>query len=303
MDSRIIFFGTAEFSVPTLNALIAAGHNVVAVVTKPDSPAGRGRKLERPPVATVADTHGIPVLQPSRITDDFGVQIQEFKPDIGIVVAYGKIIPQEIIDVFPGGLINIHSSLLPQYRGPSPIEAAIVNGDTKTGVTIMKIDAGMDSGPLYAQREIRLHGDETRPKLYDRLSQMGAELLVEILSDIIDGKLAPKPQDNRQATTVPLVQKSDGIIDWYKPADRLEREIRGYLGWPGSRTTLFDTEITITAARVVPGTGEVGEILYDTHPDHPLFVYCREGALVIDRLKPAGKNEMTASAFLRGRNL
>ncbi len=301
--SRVVFFGTAEFSLPTLHALIEGPFELAAVVTKPDSPAGRGRKLQRPQVATLAEGHSVPVLQPVSLDTAFITQLKELGAEVGVVVAYGKIIPQQVIDAFPHGIINIHASLLPQYRGPSPIEAAIVNGDHHTGVSIMQIDVHMDTGAVYAQEKVDLNGTETRLSLYDDLSRRGAQLLVASLPNIVDGSLKPRPQNDAEATIVPLVQKSDGIIKWEKPADRLEREIRAYLGWPGSRTRLLGSDVVITAARVVPGEGVPGEVMHGSKPTDPLFVYCGQDVLIIERLKPAGKNEMTASDFLRGRNL
>jgi methionyl-tRNA formyltransferase len=299
---RLIYFGTAEFSLPPLESLIEHGFNVVAVVTKPDSQAGRGRHVTRPSIAQQADRHNIPVLQPESLGDDFEAALAELKPTAGIVVAYGKIIPQPIIDRFPKGIINIHASLLPAYRGPSPIEAAILNGESHTGVSLMQIDAHMDTGPVFAQEAIELNGNETRPELYDRLSQLGADLLTQMLPDILEGHLKPQPQNDAEATVVPMITKADGLVDWNKTAQRLEREVRAYLGWPGSRTNLLGIDVTITKVRIAPGTGTPGEVLSDSHPDHPLFVYSCDDALIIERLKPAGKNEMTASDFLRGRN-
>lgn len=283
MTDRLIFFGTADFSAPALQALIDAEFNVVAVVTKADRPAGRGQKTTSPKVKLVADLHKIPVLQPEKLKDAFE-ELQSLEPTAGVVVAYGKIIPQSVIDLFPKGIINVHGSVLPKYRGPSPIEAAILAGDGETGISLMQIVLAMDAGPVYSQAKIKLTGKETKPELYKQLSKLGSELLVKDLGDILAGRLKPTDQDDSKATICSMIKKEDGIIDWSKPAMELDRQIRAYLGWPGSRTTLADTEVIITAAHV--GDPQPGEL--------------SKNGLIIDKLKPVGKNEMTGTQFLAG---
>jgi methionyl-tRNA formyltransferase len=315
MDDRLIFFGTAAFSVPTLGALIEANFPVVAVVTKPDAPQGRGREVKPPEVKLLAERAGIPVLQPDTLNEDFIKRIQELRPTAGVLVAYGKIVPQGIISLFPKGIINIHASLLPKYRGSSPIEAAILNGDNVTGVSLMQIDASMDTGPVYATAEYPLNGRETRPQLYNKLAGVGAKTLSQYLPSILSGDLSPRPQDEDQVSKVRLIKKGDGIIDWVKPASLLEREVRAFLGWPGSRTQLFNTDVTVTAAHLQADLGSA--LLVDDYDDSnpndnqtgavvrldtgELAVICGNGSLLlIDRLKPAGKKEMTGAEFLRG---
>ncbi len=285
---RLIFFGTDQFSVPTLQALLEAGFKVVGVVTRPDALVGRGRKLTPPPVKELAQRHHIPVLQPLKLAEAED-QIAKLKPDAGVVVAYGRIIPPSIMSRFAKGIINIHGSLLPKYRGASPIEATILNGDSVAGVSLIKINERMDAGEVYALCPIQLTGRETRPQLYDALSQFGARQLVAHLPSILGGRLSGKPQDDSQASYVSLITKEAGQLDLSKPAIQLEREVRAYLGWPGSRTTLASTEVTITAAHVASEA-----------PAKELAIATSQGYLVIDQLKPAGKREMTGREFLAG---
>jgi methionyl-tRNA formyltransferase len=297
---RLVFFGTDAFSVPTLIRLLAEGYNVVAVVTKPDSRAGRGRELSPPAVKRLAEAQRIPVLQPAKVSDIYD-DLQALHPDSGIVVAYGKIIPSSVLDLFPKGLINIHASILPSYRGASPIEAAILNGDEATGVTLMRLDKGMDTGPTYDVAKVQLTGTETRPELYEQLAEVGSELLSTKLAAILDGNIVPIPQDNTRASAVGMLLKQDGVIDWSKPADQLDREIRAYLLWPGSRAHIDGTDAIITAARVHQPSGTPG-VAFKTASSE-LAVYTGSGSLIIDRLKPVGKREMTGLEFLAGHPL
>lgn len=220
------------------------------------------------------------------------------KIDAAVVVAYGMILPQEVLEYFAKGMINVHASLLPLYRGPSPIEAAILGGDSHTGVTLMQLEAQMDTGDVYTQKKISLNGDETRPKLYDQLSRIGAELLVECIDKIVAGEILPHPQDDAKATYTKLIQKSDGIIDWSLPAAVIERTIRAYLGWPGSRTTLMGKDVVITSTRIVDSKGEMGAS--EPNEAGELLVYCNKDAIIIETLIPAGKKEMTGAEFIRG---
>lgn len=298
-SERLVFFGTDTFSAPSLEALLEAGCQVVGVVTKPDARVGRGRELTSPLVKQIAMRHHLPVFQPAKLStirDDLAA----LNAAAGVVVAYGRIIPESILELFPKGLINVHASLLPAYRGASPIEAAILNGDEQTGVTLMKIAARMDAGGIYARGTWPLDGRETKPRLYESLSRFGAQQLVTHLHAILEGRLKAKPQNERQATYVSLIQKSDGLIDWTKPAATLEREIRAYLGWPGSRAEVCDREVIITAARVCRGMSqaEPGEVICSSGQE--LIVMTGQDALAIDRLKPAGKREMSAAEFIAG---
>ena len=298
--AKIVFFGTDAFSVPSLIQLIEDGWNVVAVVTKPDAPTGRGRQITEPAVKRLAVSQGIKVFQPLRLSD-IEADLKALHAEIGIVVAYGKIIPASMLGLFPKGFINVHGSLLPRYRGAAPIEAAIINGDSETGVTLMQLEAGMDTGPTYDESRIQLDGTEHREEVYERLAELGADLLVEHLPSILEGQIVPIPQDASAATTVTRISKADGIIDWTKPTEILEREIRAYQGWPGSRTQISGVDVTITAAHITSGAGS-GGMAHQT-ADGDLAVYAGDGALVIDQLKPAGKREMSGRDFLRGHAL
>lgn len=297
---QLIFFGTDAFSLPSLVHLISEARPLVAVVTKPDSPTGRGREITAPAVKRLAEAHGIPVFQPEKMRDLIPV-IDHLRPTAGIVVAYGKIIPESVISLFPKGLINVHASLLPRWRGASPIEHAILAGDLTTGVTLMSIEAGLDTGPVYTDSKIQLRGTETRLELYEQLAELGADLLSADLDAILTGTIAPIPQDSREATHTRLIAKADGIVDWHKPAEQLDREIRAYLGWPGSRANLAGRDVIITKGRATDAHGEPGQA-YVT-PSKELAVYTGNGSLVIDRLKPASKGEMTGAAFLSGNPL
>ena len=289
MTDRIIFFGTEAFSADALRALIASNFNVVAVVTKPDQPKGRGHKLTEPLVKTIAREHDIPVWQPTKLAD-VAEQITSLQPVAGVLVSYGKIIPQSIIDLFTPGIINVHPSLLPRYRGPSPIEAAIIHHDNQTGVTIMQLSAAMDAGPIYAQRIIPLDHTETKPALYATLSRIGNQLLVDTLPDILSGALTPTPQNDADATYCSLLSKQDGLLD---PADltavQAEARVRAFLGFPRTRLPLGDQTLIITRAHVSK-TAET-----------PLSVQFSDGNYLApdELIAPSGKT-MTAEAFLRG---
>ena len=289
MTDRIIFFGTEAFSADALRALIASNFNVVAVVTKPDQPKGRGHKLTEPLVKTIAREHDIPVWQPTKLAD-VAEQITSLQPVAGVLVSYGKIIPQSIIDLFTPGIINVHPSLLPRYRGPSPIEAAIIHHDNQTGVTIMQLSAAMDAGPIYAQHIIPLDHTETKPALYATLSHIGNQLLIDTLPDILSGALTPTPQNDADATYCSLLSKQDGLLD---PADltavQAETRVRAFLGFPRTRLPLGDQTLIITRAHVSK-TAET-----------PLSVQFSDGNYLApdELIAPSGKT-MTAEAFLRG---
>lgn len=295
---RLVFFGTAEFSVPSLRALITSGANIVAVVTRPDARSGRHRELVAPPVKTLADNANLTVLQPTspiQITPELAA----LEPTIGILVSYGRLIPASILKAFPDGIINVHASLLPRWRGASPIESALLAGDRSTGISLMRLETGLDTGPVYARHELKLGGHETRPELYDRLAALGAELLVQQLPAIILGQLKPVAQNDAKVTTCGLITKADGLIDWTKPAISLERQIRAYLGWPGSVTEISGRTVTVTAAHIGLSHGKLAPGRAIAH-DGELAVATGDGLLVIDRLKPAGRREMSGREFVAG---
>jgi len=300
---RIVFFGNERLvtgldktNAPILRGLIAKGYNVVAVVSHHSTSSSRNqRELE---VAEIAKEHGIPVFlpnKPSEIIDE----LKALNADVAVLAAYGRIISQQIIDIFPLGIVNIHPSLLPLYRGPTPIESPILNGDTTTGVSIMKLTAGMDEGPVYAQRELTVSKGEQKFELYERITEVSTELFFDSFPEILHGSLLPTPQDSSKATYCQLIQKSDGIIDWTKPALQLEREIRAYVGWPQSRTTLGQLDVVIPSASVItletPATP--GKLIAEKKR---LFVGTGKEWLEITSVKPLGKKEMPVGAFLAG---
>ncbi len=298
----IVFFGTEDFSLNALRALVEAGYTVAFVVTKPDSPQGRGHKLTPPAVKTYAAEHGIAVLQPRNLKEIID-PIKDLSNPAGVLVSYGKIIPQSIIDLFTPGIINVHPSLLPKYRGPSPIEAAILNGDEKTGVSIMLLTADMDAGPVYYQKTYELQNDETGPELLDTLGGIGILELIKVLPDILNGSLQPTPQNHEEATYCHIIKKSDGIIDWNNSSVQIERQVRAYKSWPQSRTTLGNSEFIITEAAAIwpienPAPGKI-EVVYNEDVK-TLFVGTADGSLEITAIKPLGKKEMPIQAFLAG---
>ena len=287
-SKTIVFFGTDHFSAAALRALIAAGYPIGAVVTKPDSRSGRGQTVTKPLVKTIAEEHGITVWQPTRLTD-IAADITAFDTPIGVLSSYGRIVPQSIIDLFTPGIINIHPSLLPLYRGPSPIEAAILNGDTTTGVTVMQLTAAMDAGPLYAQETMPLNGTETQPELHETLSAKGSELLLSVLPNIIDGTLQPTPQDDTKATYCHLLKKEDGLLDPSTlTAREAEQRVRAFLLFPKTKLTLHGHTVSIKKAH--SSTERAG-----------LSVECHDGQfLVIDELIAPSGRTMTGTAFLNG---
>lgn len=292
----IIFFGTSQFSVPTLQALIDNRYPVAAVVTKPDAASGRNRRQRQHAVKEVAGAADIPVLQPATL-DRLAAELRSYRPALGVVVAFGKLIPATVLTIFQQNVVNIHASLLPKYRGPAPIEAAILHGDKTTGISLMQVVAEMDAGPVYDQQTIPLHGTETKPELYRQLSRQGADFLMANLPRLLQGTLQPRPQDDQQATYTHLLAKADGRIQWEQPASQIERQVRAYLGWPGSYTAFNDLHLAITKAQTIQNQGPPGQpFVYNGQ----LAIYCGHNALVAERVKPAGKPDMDSRAFLAG---
>jgi len=288
-SKTIVFFGTDDFSAANLRRLISEGFSVAAVVTKPDSKKGRGQTLQAPLVKQIALEHNITVLQPTRLLD-IADELAAIESPLGVLVSYGKIIPQSIIDLFTPGIINVHPSLLPKYRGPSPIESAILNGDTETGITIMQLSAAMDAGPLYHQVAIPLSGSETTPELEISFAERGADELVAVLPAIIDGSLQPAPQDDSTATYCQLLQKSDAWLDTASlTAAAAEQRVRAYLAFPKTKVTIAGHDIVITKAHVESDSLSI------------LDLPCHDGAFLrIDSLiGPSGK-QMAAADFLNG---
>ncbi|HVO86140.1 MAG TPA: methionyl-tRNA formyltransferase [Candidatus Binatia bacterium] len=288
MSKKLIFFGTEDFSATSLRALLDGEYEIAAVVTKPDAKAGRGQKLSLSKVKQLAQQADIRLFQPEKVAD-INEQLASLEVDYAVLVAYGKIIPSSTLGIFAGGIINLHPSLLPKYRGPSPIETAILNGDEKTGVSLIKLTSGMDEGPIYVQKVVDILPDANRLSLSAFLSKIGSELLVDKLPDILSGNLEPKPQDNSAATYCNLLSKQDGLVDWSEPAVTIERKIRAFLGYPRSRTKLHDKDVIITRARVA-----------DDKQNGSLVVGCNPGWLeILELIAPSGRS-ISGADFLRG---
>jgi len=301
---RVVFFGTPDFAVPSLEALLGEGFDVVAAVTQPDKPQGRSRSTTvAPPVKLAAAEEGVPVLQPERPADPaFLERIRGLAPDVGVVVAYGHILAPPLLAIPRQGMINVHPSLLPELRGAAPIEWAIINGLEQTGVTIMQMDAGMDTGPILHQIPHHVDGDVTAGELAEHLSEVGALALVEVLTllgqDGGSGGLKPRPQDEARATYAPKLTRETARIHWDEPAERIARLIRGLDPKPGAWTELEGREVKLFGARVAEGDGAPGEI---RTTDHGLRITTGRSAVVVDEVQPAGKSRMPAADWIRGR--
>ena len=297
----LVFFGTGPVSLACLNG-IGDAFTIEAIITKPDHKSPHGR-VTPPAVKVWGEDHSVPVFQlanKAELAEFFGKP--RFQSRLGLVVDYGLIIPQSVLDAFELGLVNSHFSLLPAWRGADPITAAVLAGDDLSGVTVQRVVYELDEGPILAQGSYKMPSDITTPILTEELTKISNRLLIKTLPGYVSGQIEPKPQDPSLTPTFSRkLTKADGQIDWTKPADRLEREIRAYIGWPGSYTTLANADVTITAAHVETITGQPGEVTVT--PTGELMVYSRQNALVIDRLKPAGKREMTAREFLSGHPL
>ena len=288
-SKTIVFFGTDEFSAASLRELIAKGFTISAVVTKPDSRKGRGRELAKPIVKEIAEANNIPVWQPLDVRA-IAEHVEKLHDPIGVLVSYGKIIPQSIIDLFKPGIINVHPSLLPLYRGPSPIESAILHGDTETGVTIMQLSAGMDAGPIYSQITVPLIDVETAPDLEVQLGELGAQELGLTLPAIMNGTVQPTPQNDEIATYCKLLSKEESLLDTQAlTAEQAERHVRAYLAFPKTKVTVAGQQIVVTKAHV------------STSSSTPLDIECADGRfLSVDELiGPSGK-AMNAQGFVNG---
>lgn len=297
----VLFMGTPEFAVPTVEALLSSKHVLKAVVTQPDKPAGRGRRLSAPPVKQLALSNGIPCQQPAKLRDPSVVEeLASYSPEIIVVAAYGKILPPSVLDLPPKGCINVHASLLPKYRGAAPINWAIINGETETGITIMLMDEEMDHGPILLQRAISILPEETAGELHDRLALLGAECLIEALKGLEDGSIAPNAQDHDRATFAPMLSKEDGQLDWGQPAEDLVNRIRGVTPWPGATTMLNDELFKVWKASLGPKdvSGSPGEVM--AVEEDGITVACGQGSVCLLEVQVAGKKRMKAESFLRG---
>ena len=299
---RVVFLGTPAFAVPTLEKIAAAGYEVPLVVTQPDRPKGRGGALAAPPVKETALRLGLPVFQPERVRrPDAQARLAELRPDAMVVVGYGQIVPQSVIDIPPYGIINVHASLLPKYRGAAPVQWAVVNGETRTGVTTMQIDAGLDTGAMLLKAETEIGPQETAEELGARLAPMGADLLIETLRGLAAGTIVPQPQDSAQATLAPILKKEDGRIDWTRSAPEIHNRVRGLVPWPGAFTNFRGQTLHIWKSRpAAAGEGAPGAVL----PGRKLVVACG-GATALELLEVQleGRKKISGADFANGRRL
>ena len=295
---RIVFMGTPDFAVPSLQALIDAGHEVCAVYTQPDKPQGRKQILTAPPVKTLALAHNIPVFQPNTLkNEDEQARLRELAPEVIIVVAYGKLLPKAVLDIPPHGCINVHGSLLPRWRGAAPIQWAVIAGDEMAGVTTMQMAEGLDTGDMLLTYETKIGEQETAGELFDRLAQSGAELLTQTLVKL--DEITPRPQDDAQSCYAHMLDKQMAVIDWSKSAHEIDCLIRGLNPWPIALTTLSGERLKVFAAEKANGRGEPGTVL-EADPKKGLTVACGEGALKLTEIQLVGGKRMKATDFLRG---
>ena len=295
---RIVFMGTPDFAVPSLQALIDAGHDVCAVYTQPDKPQGRKQILTASPVKTLALEHDIPVFQPNTLkNEDEQARLRELAPEVIIVVAYGKLLPKAVLDIPPHGCINVHGSLLPRWRGAAPIQWAVIAGDEMAGVTTMQMAEGLDTGDMLLTYETKVGEKETAGELFDRLAQSGAELLTQTLVKL--DEITPRPQDDAQSCYAHMLDNQMAVIDWSKSAHEIDCLIRGLNPWPIALTTLSGERLKVFAAEKAAGNGEPGTVL-EADPKKGLTVACGEGALKLTEIQLVGGKRMKATDFLRG---
>jgi len=307
MAMRIVFMGTPEFAVPALEGLLSSNHELVAVYTQPDKPVGRGRKWIPPPAKQLAQEHGMAVVQPVTLRDRAETdRLIGLSPDVIVVVAYGQMLPQEVLDIPQFGCLNIHPSLLPKYRGASPIPSAILEGETETGVSIMLMDAGMDSGPVINLEKVPVSLQDTAATLSKKLTEIGSELLLRTLPLWAEGRLTPEPQDHAKATYTRPISKRDGEIDWHLSAAELDRRVRAFDPWPGCFTRWQGKTLKILEAVALPAHGPIKPglvISLSGDPNIPVGVGTSNGILGLRRLQLEGKRPVSAADFLRGHRL
>jgi len=303
---KIVFMGTPDFAVPSLRALVEKGYNIVAAITQPDKPKGRGNKVTPPPIKDYAQLQEIEVLQPTKLrkNEEFLVKLKEIAPDLLVTCAYGNILPQAVLDVPPLGCINVHGSLLPKYRGAAPIQWSIINGDKITGITTMFTEIGMDTGDILLKREVDINDDMNSQELHDILSKVGAELLLETIQLIEQDKLIRIPQAHDEATHVPKLSKETGLIDWFKDAQSIHNLVRGVFPWPVAYTYYGENRMRILRTKVMNNTDSfnvVGEII-DVN-DEGLFISTGKGLICIEQLQFDGGKAMSVGQYLRGHSL
>ena len=298
---HLLFMGTPQFAVPTLNALLSSHHTVAAVFTQPDKASGRGEKVSAPPVKRLALEHDVAVYQPEKLKAAEWLDVfAKAKTDAYVVVAYGKILPQWLLDLPRLGAYNVHASLLPKYRGAAPIHWAIANGETRTGITTMKLDAGMDTGDMLLQREISIEAEDTCSSIHDRLAEIGAEMMLKTLEDLEKGAAKAIPQDPTLATYAPMLKKSDGLLDWSQSAVSIHNRIRAFNPWPGTYTHLQGQMLRIWKSQPADVSSELppGTLLHDS--SGAAMVACGKGFLQLAEVQMENRRRTTATDFLHG---
>ena len=296
---RIVFMGTPEFACPTLQMLIDRGENVVAAVTQPDRPKGRGQQMQPPPVKELAEKHGIPVLQPQKVRAAEAIEmIRALAPDLIVVIAFGQILPKALLDIPRHGCINVHASLLPRYRGAAPINWCIINGETETGITTMMMDVGLDTGDMLLKKKIPIFSEDTASSLHDRLSVLGAETMSETLDLLREGKLSPEKQDDSLSCYAPMLKKEMGEIRWESSGSSIMNLVRGVTPWPGAYTKIDDKILKVHAVRAGSSAGSPGVIL--AAGKDGIEAACADGSIIIEELQLEGKKRLKAAEFLSG---
>ncbi|PJF20938.1 MAG: methionyl-tRNA formyltransferase [Phototrophicales bacterium] len=295
--ATVVFMGTPDFAVPTLRGLINH-HDVIGVVTQPDRPAGRGGQIRMSPIKTLALEHGIPVFQPEKLRKpDAIAELKQWQPDVYVVAAFGQILPQDVLDIPPHGAINVHASILPRWRGAAPIHAAIRAGDVETGVTIMKMDAGLDTGPILSVGVLQIMPDETGQSLHDKLAELGANLLIQTLPAYLNGLIEPQPQPEIGVTYAPQIKKEDGHIDWTQSALDIERLVRAFTPWPGTYTYWKGKQLKIHAGRYARGAVDAGLVIEHVGQ---VAIGTGRGLFIPLEVQLEGKKRMDIADFLRG---
>jgi methionyl-tRNA formyltransferase len=302
---RIVFFGSGDFAIPSFEALLNAGHAVVALVTQPDREKGRGRAVAPPPLKPVAEARAVPVLQPRRIKEPAAQEaVKSLVPDLSVVVAYGQILPRVVLDAAALGTVNVHASLLPRYRGAAPVQWALVNGENETGVTTMLLDEGLDTGPVLLRRATPIGPEETAPELEARLARLGAELLLETVARLLTGTLRPTPQDHRAATLAPILKKEDAWLDWNQRADALAHRVRGLSPWPGTMTRWQGRLLKVRRAFPAEPAGEAEPGTVIGLDRDGVRVACGAGSVLrLAEVQPESRTPMTAREWATGARL
>jgi len=298
---RIVFLGSGAFAIPSFEALLGAGHELLALVTQPDKEKGRGRALAPPPLKPVATAHRVPVLQPRRVRDPEAIEkLRALEPELQVVVAYGQVLPPAVLEIAPRGTVNVHASLLPFYRGAAPVQRALAAGETETGVTTMLLDEGLDTGPLLLASQTPIGPDETAGELQGRLAQLGASLLLETLHGLASGSVVPQPQDHTKATFAPLLAKHEGRIDWRMPARVIHQRVRGFSPWPGAFCLWRSQSLKVLRAQLLPDAAGQPGVLQGTAGE-ALVVGCGGGTrLGLHEIQLQGRRRVSGAAFAAG---